>query len=99
MPYWFEKKRIPVGQDKRVKLTDEHRAEIKLYRSTGWSMRKLARHFEVDRRLIQFVIYPERQEKAREKRDWRNFYTKEKQAAYMRKFRQHQKDIFGLKGK
>lgn len=95
MSYWFEKEKVKT--DRRVKLTEENRKEIKLLAGNGWSQRKLAREFEVSRRAIVWVLYPERLELNRLGKDWKRTYNKKKHAAYIRKYRAHKKEEFGLK--
>ena len=60
MPYMFEYKkiRLPKECDRRRKLTDIQREEIKeKYASGNYSMYKLANEYNVSRRTIQFTIY------------------------------------------
>ena len=59
MPYKFESDRlhIPRSFDKRIKLSQKERLEIKqLYGFV--SQRKLAKQYNVSRRLIQFIGNP-----------------------------------------
>lgn len=46
--------------DRRTKLLPCQKEMIKYYHDQGATIRGLARQFNVDKRLIQFVIYPER---------------------------------------
>jgi len=99
MPYKFEK--TPINNqkyDKRVKLTDEQREKIRNDYDTGEiSIRGLERKYGVSRRLIQFILFPERLEKA--KRDFAQrqregrYYDKDKHKEYMKKHREHKKDL------
>lgn len=70
---------IPINNpehDKRVKLTDEQRENIREeYKTGSISIRALERKYGVSRRLIQFILFPERYEKA--KRDLRKGKRKE----------------------
>lgn len=62
MPYLHANKIIPKELDRRIKLSDEERKEIKhLYHVEGWAVRKIARYFSdrVSRRVIQYTIKPE----------------------------------------
>ena len=45
-------------QDRRRKLTDEQKAEIIRLRDEGWSLRKLAKEFEVSTQSILFIVNP-----------------------------------------
>ena len=87
-------------QDRRRKLTDEQKAEIILLRDEGWSMRKLAKKFEVSAQSILFIVNPESKAKNDKyiKDNWRKFQkTKEKNAEAVRKTRRHRQELF-LKG-
>ena len=88
-------------QDRRRKLTDEQKAEIILLRDEGWSMRKLAKKFEVSAQSILFIVNPESKAKNDKyiKDNWRKFQkTKEKNAEAVRKTRLYKQELF-LKGK
>lgn len=100
MPYRFEK--IPINNpkhDKRVKLSDEQRENIKKDYATGEiSIRGLERKYGVSRRLIQFILFPERQEKAKkdfaERQKDGRYYDKDKHKEYTKIHRNHKKDLF-----
>jgi hypothetical protein len=84
--------------DKRVKLTDADRESIrKDFEEEGISIRGLERKYKVSRRLIQFILYPERQEKAKkqyaERRKDGRYYDKEKHRASVKKHRDHKKAL------
>lgn len=100
MPYKFEK--IPINNpanDKRVKLTDEDKANIKAeYESGSISIHGLAKKYKVSKRLIQFTLFPERKEKAKQlflerQKDGR-YYDKEKHKEYMKNHREHKKELY-----
>lgn len=56
------KTKLERSEDRRVKLTDADRREIVLRHARGEPVRSIARAFpQVSRRLIQFVIFPERE--------------------------------------
>ena len=61
MPYKHEVNHIKlVGlQDRRRKLTEEQKTEIIRLRDEGWSLMKLAKEFEVSKRLILDIVNPE----------------------------------------
>lgn len=93
---WWLKMRIGKENDARVKLSDEDREYIrKLYKKDGLPIREIARLFEkkCSRRLIQFVIFPERLEvvkkRAIENKNHKKYYSKEKHREYMRNYRKH----------
>jgi len=100
MPYQFEN--IPINNqklDKRVKLTDVDKENIKKEYETGTvSINALARKYNVSKRLIQFTLFPERKEKAKQQfaerqKDGR-YYDKEKHKEYMKSHRGHKKELF-----
>jgi len=100
MPYKFEYEKIhlPRGKDRRIKLTDSQREEIRDKYSTGeYSTYKLADSYNVSRRTIQFVIYPERYEKAREMNKKRSkggtYYDTKKNTLAKREHRKYKQKI------
>lgn len=95
MPYLSEKIKIAGTKfDRRVKLTPEDKKQIRLlYDPSSWSMRKLAARYGVSRRLIQFVIYPERDIKLKAERNWKDYYTKDKQRNYMKLHRRYKQKL------
>ena len=102
MPHIFETQhlKIPREHDKRIKLTQEQKELIKhLYETTDTSQRKLATQFGVSRRLIQFIIDPEKQKanlQAREARGGsKQYYNKETHAKTMKAHREHKRALYG----
>lgn len=98
MPYTCE---IPKEHDRRIKLTDEQKEEIR--RNYGKiSQRKLAAAFGVPRRLIQFIGDPDKKKRDLELRAARGgsniYYDRKKHNLAMKKHRQHKQKLF-LKGK
>jgi hypothetical protein len=94
MPYKTDKMNLKqLGlPDRRLKLTPEQRAEIHEGGLSGSvSLRGLSRQYGVSRRLVQFICWPERQEKANENHDWRNFHDKAKFNASVRKHRNYKR--------
>ena len=101
MPYLIETlgMKLPPTLDRRRKLSDGDRREIiRLYHEEGWAVRKIARHFadKCSRRLIQFVIDPERLKTANAHFKLRRvdgrYYDGEKHTAAMRSTRKHRKE-------
>jgi len=100
MPYkWeYQHKKIPHQLDKRIKLTEEDKKKIKdLYFKKGLFIREIARQlaYLCSRRLIQFVIFPERRERAREilKAKGQRYYKRKKHAQYTKKHRRYKQSI------
>lgn len=103
MPYKIEtdKIKLPRHLDRRVKLTDEQREEIKELHKRWISQRALARQFKVSRRLISFIVHPEKLERARElykerRKDWR-YYDREKHTKQIRETRRYRQSVLWKK--
>lgn len=99
MPYKSEKIKLSKEQDRRIKLTDKQRIEIKDKYATGfYSQRSLAAEYNVSRRLISFILDEEKAKKAAEqlkirKADGRYKPTKEEWAATMKEHRQYKQNL------
>lgn len=100
MPYKAEKIRLSREQDRRVKLTDEQREEIREKYATGcYSQRGLAVEYNVSRRLISFILDDEKAKRASEqfkarKADGRYKPSKEKWAETMREHRRYKNMLY-----
>lgn len=102
MPYIHETNHIKLAglQDRRRKLTDEQKAEIIRLRDEGWSLMKLAKEFEVSKKLILLIVNPESKAKNDKyiKDNWREFQqTKEERTKAIKKTRRYKQQLF-LKG-
>lgn len=76
MPYKSEKIKLKGLQDRRKRLTDKQREEIKeLYRTGLYSLNDLAKRFEVSKKTILLIVNKESEEKARayRKEHWREW--------------------------
>lgn len=99
MPYSFEELHIPREYDRRVKVTDDDRLIIKRMFNEGVAIRAITRHFEgrLSRKIITYVIYPERQEKARadykERRKDGRYYNRDRHREAMRRHRAHKREL------
>jgi hypothetical protein len=99
MPYKTDKAKIDCPFfDKRVKLLPCQKEMVLYYHQQGFSQRKLAKMFNVSRRLIIFTIHPERLAKnleARRDRGGTMAYYKggETWNAYQRKHRKHKYNL------
>ena len=95
----IEYPRIPPEKDRRRKLTDDEREQIRNLKDEH-SSRYLAKKFGVSRRTIQFIIDPKKRldnvQRRRERiaRGERQ-ETREARRQYMRKFRKHQQEVNG----
>lgn len=97
MPYKFETDKliIPKEYNKTIKLTDEEKRLIK--RNYGKiSQRKLAKIFNVSRRLIVFIGCPEKYKRNLQARKERgtNYYDREKHKQYMKNHRDNKKKLY-----
>lgn len=100
MPFKSETIKLPRTLDRRVKLTETERAEIKWTReATGESYGSLARKYGVSKRLIMFICNPEMEAKCKEqakkrRQDGRYKPIKEGWASTMREHRQYKQQLF-----
>lgn len=100
MPYKFNtlKIHIPEEFDKRVKIPKSEHDGIRIRYKEGESLRQIARLFGVDKRLIQFILHPERLIQARKNRDWRKYHDQENITRLKRELDQRKASIFKVKG-
>lgn len=99
MPHKWQTERVPLPReyDRRRKLTDEQRDQIRA-EAGELSQRALARKYKVDRQSIKFILYPDKYEHAKKlnrerRKDGRYKPTREKWAAIMRDYRQYKTRI------
>lgn len=102
MPYKSEKIKLPKELDRRVKLTDQQREEIKdLYGTGCYSLNGLAKQFGVSKKTILLIVNEESAERARQyrKEHWKEFQgTKEEHREAIKKTR-HYKQSLMIEGK
>lgn len=88
---------IPYEYDRRRKLDDGDKAKIRQLRTDDpkkWSYQALADEFGVSKRLIIFVIHPEKRINNVKLRQARGYKTETaKQTIYMRRYRQHKRKL------
>jgi DNA-binding CsgD family transcriptional regulator len=100
VPYKHTDKKIPAKLDRRRKLTEAQKDEIRSLKGKE-SSRALARMFNVSRRTIQYILDPaklEANKKAREARGGsKQYYDKQKNTKYMREHRRYKQQL-ALKG-
>ena len=108
MPYWFELegKRVGRERNKNRKLSDEQIEEIRfLYNARGWSIRALARKFKVDRNAIKYHLFEHFKEKINRRHNaWLKMFQRTergraKHREYIKNYREHLKEIYGLRRK
>lgn len=95
----MEYPKIPREKSNRVKLPLSEHIIIKQLYKNGLGIRAIARKYEqeygISRRLIQFILFPERIIASRGTRTYKDYYSTEKRREYMKKYRQHQKEVNG----
>ena len=100
MPYKHIEYKIPRDKDRRVKLTEEEREQIREWYGKI-SQRKLAKIFNVSRRLITFIGCPEKYKRNLEQREARGgskiYYDRAKHTKAMKKHRKYKQELY-LKG-
>lgn len=97
MPYAWTNKKIKLGTFDRRKsgLTDEDREDIKKLHQENTPVREIARRYknQCSRRLIQFIIYPERlkqlQDRNKENEHWKKYHNRKKLTTAVRNWRQY----------
>ena len=100
MPYKSETIKLSREQDRRIKLTDEQRQEIReKYASGHYSQRTLAKEYNVSRRTIQFTVDAEKYARAREqfkqrRKDGRYKPSKEEWAEIVRDHRRYKQRLY-----
>ncbi len=98
MPYKSEKIKLPLNKDRRRKLTDDQKEQIKaIYAEGRVGTRPLAKQFGVSRKTIQLIVNPEikRKNDERTKEHWKNYRpTKEEWAATMREHRKYKQQLY-----
>lgn len=100
MPYKSEKIKLSKEQDRRIKLTDEQKEEIRNKYTTGlYSQRGLAIEYNVSRRLISFILDEEKAKRAAEqlkqrKADGRYKPSKEQWAETVRNYRRYKQRLY-----
>lgn len=98
MPYKSEKIKLKGLQDRRKKLTDEQREEIKKLYGTGcYSLNGLAKRFEVSKKTILLIVNSDSAEKAKQYRkdNWREWKgTKEEHREAIKKTRKYKHELY-----
>ena len=98
MPYKSESIRLPPEYDRRRKLNDEQKDEIRHKYSTGlYSLKSLAVEYNVSKKLILLIVNPDSKAKndARIKEHWRDYVpSTEESNAIMREHRQYKQELY-----
>lgn len=94
----IDKFALPKDADRRKKLTDKDRSDILFkFNELKMGIRVLAREYGVDKKLIVFVLFPERLEHHKElakkrREDGRYKQTADERREIMRDYRSHKKE-------
>lgn len=98
MPYKSEKIKLKGLQDRRKKLTNEQRKEIKELYGTGcYSLNDLAKKFEVSKKTILLIVNKESAEKAKQyrKENWKQWQgTKEEHREAIKSTRRYKNELY-----
>lgn len=98
MPYKSEKIKLKGLQDRRKKLTDEQREEIRSLYGTGcYSLNGLAKRFEVSKKTILLIVNNDSAEKAKQyrKENWKEWKgTKEEHREAIKKTRRYKHQLY-----
>lgn len=98
MPYKSERLIIAGSKfDRRCKFTDQQKDEIIALRGCV-SQRKCALMFNVSRRMVQFLWFPEKLERNKQARQarggWREYYHKADHAESMKNTRRYKQELY-----
>lgn len=98
MPYKSEKIKLKGLQDRRKRLTDEQREEIKKLYGTGhYSLNDLAKRFVVSKKTILLIVNSNSAEKAKQyrKEHWREWQrTGKEHNEAIKKTRQYKNELY-----
>lgn len=98
MPYKSEKIKLQGLQDRRKRLTDEQRTEIKNLYGTGChSLNSLAKQFNVSKKSILLIVNEESAAKAKQyrKENWKQWQgTKEEHREAIKKTRKYKHQLY-----
>lgn len=98
MPYKSEKIKLKGMQDRRKRLTNKQREEIKeLYGTGHYSLNDLAKRFDVSKKTILLIVNENSAEKAKQyrKEHWREWQrTGEEWNETVRKYRKYKQELY-----
>ena len=98
MPYKSEKIKLDGLQDRRKRLTDEQRKEIKeLYETGCYSLNDLAKRFDVSKKTILLIVNKDSAEKAKQyrKEHWKEWQrTGEEWNEIVREHRRYKQKLY-----
>lgn len=98
MPYKSEKMKLSETQDRRKKITENQKQEIKdLYATGSYSLNKLAKLYGVSKKTILLIVNDESAARAKQyrKENWREWKRKgEEWNATQRNHRKYKHDLY-----
>ena len=98
MPYKSEKIKLKGLQDRRKRLTDEQREEIKVLYGTGhYSLNDLAKRFVVSKKTILLIVNSNSAERAKQyrKEHWKEWQrTGEEHNEAIKKTRKYKNELY-----
>lgn len=98
MPYKSEKIKLKGLQDRRKRLTDEQRNEIKeLYGTGHYSLNDLAKRFGVSKKTVLLIVNSDSAERAKQyrKEHWREWQrTGEEWNETVRNYRRYKQELY-----
>lgn len=98
MPYKAEKIKLPEQYDRRRRLTEIQKCEIKSKYETGsYSLNGLAKEYSVSKKTILLIVNPESKRKndQRIKDHWKDYQeTKEERAKTVREHRHYKNELY-----
>lgn len=98
MPYKSEKIKLSREQDRRVKLTDKQREEIKELYGTGfYSLNDLAKKFKCSKKTVLLIVNAESAAKAKQyrKENWKQWQgTKEEHREAIKNTRRYKNELY-----
>lgn len=98
MPYKCEKLRLNETQDRRRKLLNEQKEEIKeLYGTGGYSLNNLAKMYEVSKKTVLLIVNKESAKRVKEyrKEHWREWARAgEEHAEAIKKTRRYKQELY-----
>ena len=97
MPFKSEKIKLPQEYDRRRKLTDDQKDEIRHKHSTGfYSLNNLAKEYNVSKKMVLLIVNPESKRKNDEriKEHWKDYQpTPDERNRIMKEYRQYKHNL------
>lgn len=89
---------LPKDLKKTTKYTDEQREQVKQWHKEGKSIHSIAKDIPMSRRMVQFILFPERavlakKNFAKRQKDGRYRYETQKQSAMVKEVRTRKRTL------